>query len=307
MSGKSPLRSSKLWQYINFVHITKSKVKNLANFRSSTVNFKIALFNPTSNGIRYLKTLIHCLCNSLSQKTWEWIKNIKNRNLLGNPITVRCNGEDICLDYLQAALELEFLDKHLCMADTKRVLEIGAGYGRTAHLIVSNNPIEEYYIIDLDNVLELSQNYLKQVLDESQYSKIHFVSIDNIDLISNLGFNLCINIDSFEEMEGETVRYYLNYIDRHCDSLYVKNPVCNNLVRPSNKGLVNKVYNKIGGVIARNAILPEVIDIFNTDEVKTQVEKYIKVYSPGTDWRCIADAWAAPWSNYWQAIYTKKK
>ncbi len=311
--SKIHFHPSKLWRYINFAYIAKGRIKNLKNFRSNAVNFKIALFNPARHSARYLKTFIYCLCKSLSQGNWEQIKRTKNRNLLGNPITVRCNGEEICLDYLQAALELEFLEKHLHMADVQSILEIGAGYGRTAHVIVSNHTIEEYYIVDLDNCLQLSRSYLQKVLNGAQFSKIHFVSIDNTDLIFNHSFNLCINIDSFGEMDVETVGYYLDYIDEHCKYLYTKNPVCDNLVRPSSRGLswkttlFDKVYNRLVSAITRNTVLPEIIDIFDTDAIKAQARQYIQTYRPGTGWKRIADAWAAPWSNYWQVIYTKYK
>lgn len=70
---------------------------------------------------------------------------------------------------------------------------------------------------------------------------------------------------------------------------------------------MNKVYNSIARVITRDTVLPEAIDIFHTDAVKAQVQKYIQVYRPGANWECIADAWAIPWSNYWQAVYAKYK
>jgi len=306
MSRINP-RPSKLWKWHNLFWMTNSRVGNLAGFRSNAINFKISLFDPAHNGMRYLRTLIHCLCKSLSPENWERIKATKNRNLLGNPVTVRCNDEDVCLDYLQAVFELEFIQDSLGTGDIRRILEIGAGYGRTCHVIVSNHPVKEYYILDLDNCLRISNNYLKAVLDPLQFSKIHFVSADNIDSIADLKFDLCINIDSFGEMPMETVRYYLDYINKHCGYLYVKNPVCNPLASPYIKvssgraAFKNRICNLISRVITNDTAIPEVIDIFNTDAVKAQVEKYIRIYCPGTGWKCVADKGAVPWSYLCQS------
>ena len=50
------------------------------------------------------------------------------------------------------------------------VLEIGAGYGRTCHGLLSNLHINEYTIIDLENMLEHSKEYLKSSSQNNQRS-----------------------------------------------------------------------------------------------------------------------------------------
>ena len=59
--GQSPL-----WAYINQTQITKETIKDLTNFKSGGVNFKIALWDPRVNGVRYLKTLIYNLWVNLT-------------------------------------------------------------------------------------------------------------------------------------------------------------------------------------------------------------------------------------------------
>jgi putative sugar O-methyltransferase len=309
--NKSCLGPNRLWRFINFVSITKNCARSIDSFKSGSINFRLALFNPYSNGLRYLKTLIYCLCEAMSTEDWGRMRMIKNRSL-GNPITVKYNNEGMCLDYLQAIYELGFLEKHLHMPDIGHILEIGAGYGRTCHAIMSNRNIKEYYIVDLDNCLVLSRNYLKEVLDDAQFSKVHFIRTNDLGLISDSRFDLCINIDSFSEMDAEVVRHYLDYIDRHCEHLYIKNPVCNNIVSPIDKSMSwssfisSRVYNAVGsGLFAGNTVMPKVIDVFDIDEVKKQVAQYLEAYCPGTGWKCVADAPAMPWSNYWQAIFRK--
>lgn len=298
-TGQSPL-----WAHINQTQITKESTVDLTNFKSGTVNFKLALWNPHVNGVRYLKALIYNLCADLSSENWARLSHIQNREV-GNPITVNYAGESVCMDYLQAVLELEFIATNMKL-DGLRILEIGAGYGRTCHAILSNHNVEAYTIFDLENCLELSKKYLALVLDKEQFAKVHFVSTDDIAHYlseSNMHFDLCINIDSFAEMDAETVKHYLTIIDDHCDHLYVKNPVGKYL----DKSLDDHSQGQdVVNLALGTGILRDVIDIHDSEEVKVQSRKFVSVYQPAENWKCLADDWAKPWSYYWQALYQKK-
>lgn len=293
---------SALWNYINRTQITKEQTADLTNFKSSPVNFKIALWNPQANGIRYLKALTHFLCTSLTPENWERIHRIKNRHV-GNPFTVRYDGEEICLDYLQAVYELDFIVRNLSL-DGMRVMEIGAGYGRTCHAIMSNHGVDTYSILDLPNCLDLSRKYLETVLDESSFARIRFISVEDFDAAGEFESNLCINIDSFAEMDAAIVHYYLNYIDKQSDYLYVKNPVGKYL----DESLDNHFEgNEVVQMALSTGLLRDVIDIHDSQAVAAQANKFKEAYRPGDAWQCLADSWAMPWSYYWQALYRKAK
>ena len=58
------------------------------------------------------------------------------------------------------------------------------------HSIISNfNNIENYFLIDLDWMLDISRAYLKEVLNKENFSKIKFISVEeynkNFDIISS--------------------------------------------------------------------------------------------------------------------------
>ena len=235
MSAQGP-KASHLWKYCDRMHIGRIR-HDLRRFRSSRVNHKIALFDPNSNGVRYLQMLIYCMAGSLSEANWQRLRNTGNRKFLGDPITVTRNGEAVCLDYLQAVLELEFIAAYLADGEPATVIEIGAGYGRTAHMIACNCKIKAYRIVDLPGCLALSEQYLKQVLTTEQFERFQFIPIADLHRIENQNFDLAINIDSFAEMDRNTVHCYLDRIERQCRYFYVKNPVCNNLVRPADPTL----------------------------------------------------------------------
>ncbi len=114
-----------------------------------------------------------------------------------------------------------------------KFLEIGAGCGRTAHVVLQNTKILNYTIIDLPSTLRLSSQYLKEVLSEEQFYRIVFVSTDTLNteeslnkfMIKNQGFDWALNIDSFAEMDIKTVESYLSLIDLSAEFAYIKNPV----------------------------------------------------------------------------------
>lgn len=298
---KGPISGeSALWRFNNQTHVTRELVKDLGNFKSGLVNSKIALWNPQTNGVRYLKTLIYNLSAILPPESWHKIGKIENRHV-GSPIMVRYHGEEICLDYLQAVLELEFIEAHFEL-EGSTVLEIGAGYGRTCHAIVSNHEVERYCIVDLPNCLDLTARYLREVLDRETFHKIQFILAEDFDFLDDGRFDICINIDSFAEMDVEVVQRYLSYVRSHCSCLYVKNPVGKYL----DKSLDNHSEGEQVVELALNAgLIRDIIDIDDSEAVEAQAGRYLEAYQPGSEWRCIGAAWAVPWSFYRQAIFQK--
>lgn len=290
---------SALWKLINTSCITHDKIQNLDDFKRSEVNFRIALWNPQTNGVRYLKTLIYNLCAELSPQNRDRLARIKNRNI-GEPISVTYDGQSVCMDYLQAIYETSFIADHLHL-DEMNILEIGAGYGRTCHSVLSNHSVKSYTILDLPNCLELSSRYLLAVLDEEHYSKINFIVATDLPLMDTNHFDLCINIDSFAEMEPEVVQTYLDYIACNCKYIYVKNPV-GKYADPSLNTMPKE--NEVS-IALTMGLLCDVLDIHDSIAVNNHKDKFLAAYRPGEQWRLVADSWARPWSYYWQAIFRR--
>lgn len=299
MTGDYKPQASGLWDAINRTQISKEQIQDLTNFKSSPVNFKIALWNPHTNGVRYVKAISYLLCTQLSPENWERLSRIKNRQL-GNPFTVTYNGQEVCLDYLQAVHELDFIAKSLNL-DGRRILEIGAGYGRTCHAILANHDVEAYDIVDLENCLQLSRSYLASVLDQASFSKIRFICVEDFGAAPVGRYDLSINIDSFAEMNADVVHYYLNYINEHSKHFYVKNPVGKYL----DASLDDSLQNTMRELALKTGVLRDVIEIHDSNAVRDQVPKFVAAYRPGSSWQSMADTWAIPWSYYWQALYKR--
>ncbi|MFH9070592.1 putative sugar O-methyltransferase [Streptomyces alboflavus] len=294
-------RASRQWERISENWVTEDGADNLTDFKSDSRNYHLALWDPRRNGIRYLRALVYELATRLGPEDWQKIRNTKNREV-GNPVEVRLDGTSVCLDYLQAALELGFIEKELDLRGG-RVLEIGAGYGRLAHAMLSNYDLDSYCVIDLKNTLSLSRSYLREVLSEKQFAKMRFVQVDDVTAsLDTAQFDLCVNIHSMTEMIPETVEEYLRLIDRTCTAFFVKNPV-GKYIDPSLDG-----YYK-GDEAVQEALasgpLRQQLDIHDSEAVQAAAPDFLDAYRPGTAWSPAAHGRGVPWSYFWQALYTK--
>ncbi len=130
----------------------------------------------------------------------------------------------IDIDYLFAVEEFLFLHEHMNLHTVKKVVETDAGFGRTCHAILRLvDSVEEYTIVDLPDVLKLSQAYLKCTVPD-YFDRITFVANDDVEAWSDLQPDLAINIDSFQEMPPEVIDEYMSKIISASSSFYCKNP-----------------------------------------------------------------------------------
>lgn len=292
--------ASPLWARYSETTVTEDFALDLTDFKSAPEN-KLSMWDPATNGVRYVKSLIFHIGMTMSEENLARVRRIRNRQL-GSPITVRVRGEHLCTDYLLGVHELDFVAPHVPL-DGARVLEIGAGFGRTCHTLVSNHDIAEYTIVDLPSTLALSRAYLTAVLSEEQLARMTFVTIDEADaLFATTTFDLAVNIDSFAEMTPATVASYLEAIDGTCRWFYSANPV-GKYLDPTLDG------HSLGAELVNLALatgpLHDVIDISDTDQVRAQVPKFLDAYRPGSAWHAVADGHHLAYPHYWQGLYRK--
>lgn len=292
-------RQSQQWERINSTHLTRDAVADLRGFKSSDINFKLALWDTRVNGVRYLKALTYNLATGLSERDRARLRRVHHRDV-GAPISVTHDGDPVCLDYIRAVYELGFIADHVPL-DGATVLEIGAGYGRTCHTIVSNHDVAAYYILDLPNTLEVSSKYLSAVLSDEQLDRVRFVPVEDLDRrLSGVTFDLCLNIDSFAEMPPDTVHSYLSLVNERCRHLYVNNPV-GKYLDASLDGHAEGA--EVVAMAMETGLLRDIIDIHDNRAVADRADSFVEAYRPGAGWSSVADAWAPPWSFYWQALY----
>ena len=270
---------------------------NINDFRLvGGFNSRLATWDPMEKSSRFFKSLLFAFASHLDNKIIKelnidkklqgsgihhFLKNISKTNL-GQPLSIKYYQDNVDIDYLLSLEEILFLHKYLI--NCKSILEIGPGFGRLTHSIISNfNNIENYFLIDLDWMLDISKAYLKEVLNKENFSKIKFISVEeynnkNFDIISSQSkIDMAINIDSFQEMPTDVAKDYLKFIGDTCEYFYSKNAICK--YKPSDVDIHLKDESQYRAALEMG-LCKEVIDIYNTNEIEIQKENYFKSYCP---------------------------
>jgi hypothetical protein len=271
---------------------------NVNNF-DSKINYKIAQYDPASHGILFLNNLVYGMAKKIEERLHIFEK-IKNRGLLGGH-SISYRGVELNLDYLQALDECFFLENIL--KSSSLVLEIGAGYGRTCHSILSlHQTITLYEIVDFPEMLALSKKYLKQVLDKETFSKIQFVDFRELSSKELDGplYDLVVHINSMQQMPQKTVHEYFNFIDRYAKNFYTKDTV--GKFSPAMIGAPESLATKLA---LSAGILTEEVNIFCPDDLNAARKRFLVRFAPSAAWTVEAHAEVAPWSHFYQALYSR--
>ena len=289
MNSKS-FSKSKLWE-LNL----KKNFKNfsLENFREiGGPNNKLGSWDAIDPSTRYYKSLLFAFAEHLDSSIRShsaiisdelsdtegagisfYLKDIHKMNL-GNPITIEYFGIKLSIDYLLSVEEMFFL--HDAINDSRSILEIGAGFGRLAHAVLENyEHISQYTICDLPEMLDVSRAYLSNVLSDEHFSKVSFYSNDEFHSLKPS--ELCINIDSFQEMPASVVLNYLEGISSFAKYLYSKNAVCK--YNPSVIGLKVTDKGEYDSALEQG-LCTEAFDIYNSDDLLKARVIYLKEYCP---------------------------
>jgi len=165
----------------------------------------------------------------------------------GYPMPVRLKGQLISQDIAMASLDLNRMAMFMPLRSKKRVLEIGAGYGRLAYLFRSLFPDVQYSIVDISPALAVSQNYLTAVFGEENVTRfsptpsmpraLNFLLPHQLELVPDQHFDLAINVSSFDEMPPEVSARYLKTIGRLCRGHVFLNGYARSSHRGSRLGL----------------------------------------------------------------------
>ena len=108
------------------------------------------------------------------------------------------DGFTVSRDLLDSALEINFLERHLPRFGVRRVLDIGAGYGRLAHRLLQTHP--ELDVTCTDTV-EVSLKCCRLYRDHCAlpWNIVARNAMHMVDLARNIAADLAINIQSWSE------------------------------------------------------------------------------------------------------------
>jgi putative sugar O-methyltransferase len=130
---------------------------------------------------------------------------------LGSPLPVYNGGRLISQDLANSALETAAAVRALDGTEPRRILEVGAGYGRTAYALLNRFPEAEYTVVDIDPARSVARWYLTQLFPER---RLTFLDPGDARRLGDGEFDFVTSISSLQEMTGDQVTSYLRLFDR---------------------------------------------------------------------------------------------
>jgi putative sugar O-methyltransferase len=278
--------TSDLWKSLSRSVFSNIDDSFIASFREpGGANNRLAAWDPFDRTMRYYKLMLFKAAERQPGRFFDLYRAL-GRVDIGNPVSVTVKSCAVNIDYFFSVEEFLFLENAFDLGRIHSVVEIGAGFGRTCHaLLALVTGIEQYTIIDLASVLELSRRVLLKIVPE-HFHKVAFIDAEQSDAWSGLKADLVINIDSFQEMPPSTIDSYMKNVVAHCDHFYVKNPIAK--YRPEDVGIVADDLQIFHDVFSLG-FCRDVIDIFDDRSLAKARETYLQAYRPSPSWELLAD------------------
>lgn len=178
--------------------------------------------------------------NYMVNSGWGSYIDLIEEPLVGNPPYNLYNGKRVSQDIFNSLQEYLSVVHHCPMDNISTILEIGAGYGRTAYCFLKFHPEKKYIIVDFPPALYVSQTYLSQVFPEKKVMKfrafeqfseiaeefsqanIIFLTPDQLSKIPNESIDLMLAIDCLHEMKADRVEHYFKEAERLSHYFYYK-------------------------------------------------------------------------------------
>ena len=203
---------------------------------SSGAGSTIGGFNAPSAWI--YKTFVAQLADLVSRRDPLGLLMRIEEPAVGDPFSIRYRDRDLSQDLCNSVHELYSIfgadGGPIAAGIPIEVMELGAGYGRLAHVVLAASSGVSYTIVDVPPALYLSQRYLTNVHPEvrtfrfrewddfedvrSEYAqaRIRFLLPHQAELLPSKAVDYFVNISSLHEMSRPQVERYFQLMDRLC-------------------------------------------------------------------------------------------
>lgn len=281
-------KSSQLWADITASLFSQIDDEFLSTFRApGGANRRLAAWDPFDKSMRYYKFLLFNIARRKPREFFDAYRRVGNTGT-GSPVTVAVADCQVDIDYLFAVEEFLFLRDHLDLSAVSKIVEVGAGFGRTCHAILSlADSIREYTIVDLPEVLKLSQAYLRRAAPD-RFDRVRFIANDDVAAWRGVRSDLVINIDSFQEMPPDVIDEYMDGIVSGASAFYCKNPI--GKYEPQCVGLPELSADQLLDVYSLG-YSRTILDLFDERDLAAARDTYLSAYRPkaGANWQLVAD------------------
>jgi putative sugar O-methyltransferase len=147
---------------------------------------------------------------------------------VGTPIRVWSHGRPISQDLANGIIECNFAARSGLVRDGARVAELGAGYGRLAHVFLAARRLT-YCVFDIPPALAVAQWYLRELLGADRVvafrsdadaesiaalrpGQVAFFTPDQLELFPDGWFHLTQTISTLPEMPERQARHYVELL-----------------------------------------------------------------------------------------------
>jgi len=142
---------------------------------------------------------------------------------IGTPIRVWSRGRAVSQDLANGIIECNYAARSGVVRDCARIAELGAGYGRLAHVHLAAADVV-YCIFDIPPALAVSQWYLRELLGRDRVvpfdaartdvgaiepGQVAFFTPDQLELFPDGWFDLSQTISTLPEMPAEQAAHFL--------------------------------------------------------------------------------------------------
>lgn len=192
------------YRYPAFCELASKNNAAFSNFKRDPTYTQILEHVSKEHGKQYLKHILNDsdIINNLS----EYARN----DDYGNPRTyyyrdIKRHISPTTLRYLKVLYDLKH---YFNLDDVNSIAEIGCGYGGQCRIILEKHAIQEYYIVDLPQVLLLIRRFLSNFEDVNTRTK--YVCMENLP--GDKSYDLVISNYAFSELKKPIQDEYLDKI-----------------------------------------------------------------------------------------------
>ncbi len=240
--GSTIARNYYTFTEINHDEWLDGAVNNLKNFPfkiDSTEVFKKHDGFTYNESISYNYLCYLLFYNLKKTNVFSHIAKLKDETYLGfNDPHIKIENINVTTDKIASLLDYEKIQKAFNIKKFNKILEIGAGAGRTCEAILSIENNLKYILCDIAPAMYISYNRLKLafpnkkitlLIDENdktelkkkiEGSDIAFIFPHQLEILSENSLDLVLAIDCIHEMDKSTIQYYFKLFNNITKNFY---------------------------------------------------------------------------------------
>ena len=225
--------------YYTFLHFDNHLIRNtFQNVRNKKINYKLDLFKKHhlldyDQSYKYNALLVLLYENLKKLKEYKLLKLLNDKTFCGfNDPFLKVEGIKITHDKINSLLEYNSIKKIPNFSKKNNIIiELGAGSGRIADVILTLNKKFKYVICDIPLAIFISYCRLKksfpkkkillcdnisnknEMIDALAKNDILFIFPHQIKLFEKKTFDIFLAIDCLHEMDKKTIKEYMQQVN----------------------------------------------------------------------------------------------